>query len=295
MQQKKSMHTLAVVALFISALFWATGYLFVKQTIEEFSPLYLLAFRYLLAAFFMLLIALPRLKQMSKGLLKSGIWMGTALFFEFLTYTLGLQYTTASRASFIVAAYIIILPLVYFLVRRKLPKRQEILAAAVCMGGIALIVTGGGGSVNKGDLIMFLCAVSYAFHIVFGGKFAKEYDGILLNLVQIGTTAVLASIVALLFGTWPARVTMPRAGSILYLAAVATILPYLLCLFGQKYVSTTTSGIVLSFESVFATLMSILFMNDQISLQFALGGLLVIGAFFVSEWEPKKKQEPTGI
>lgn len=294
MKQGKNMHTLAVAALFVSALFWASGYLFVKQAIEELSPYYLLAFRYILATFLMLFIALPRLKYMSKELLKSGIFMGTALFLEFLTYTIGLQYTTVSRVSFLVAGYIIILPLVYLLIRRKAPKKQELLAAAVCMAGIACILAGGEGGMNKGDLFSIFCAISYAFHIVLGGKYAKEHDGILLNLLQIGTTAVLSGVTALLFGTPPEAVTMGQAGSILYLALGGTILPYLLCLFGQKYVSTTTSGIVLSFESVFATMMSMIFLNEAISLQFAVGGALVIGAFFVSEWngnQPKIKKE----
>ncbi|MCI8282650.1 MAG: DMT family transporter [Lachnospiraceae bacterium] len=284
MKQGKNMHALAVAALLISAFFWASGYLFVKQAIEELSPYYLLSFRYVLAALLMLLIALTRLKHMSKELLKSGIFMGAALFLEFLTYTIGLQYTTVSRVSFIVAGYIIILPLVYLLIRRKAPKKQEILAAAVCMAGIACILAGGEGSMNKGDLFSIFCAISYAFHIVLGGKYAKEHDGILLNLMQIGTTAVLSTITALLFGTPPETVTMGQAGSIVYLALGGTILPYLLCLFGQKYVSTTTSGIILSFESVFATMMSIIFLHETISLQFAVGGALVIGAFFVSEW-----------
>lgn len=282
--------TLAVIALLVSAMFWASAYLFVKQVVEVMSPYYLLSFRYLLAAALMFLIALPRLKNMTKELLKGGVLMGTALFVEFLTFTVGLKYTTASRSSFIVAGYIIILPFVYMLIRRKMPKKQELAAAALCMIGIAFILTGGEGSLNKGDVITAFCAVSYAFHIVFSGKYAKQYDGILLNLVQIGTTAVLATITALLFGTPPETITLGQAGSILYLAAGATIIPYLLCLYGQKYVSTTTSGIVLSFESVFATLLSILFLHDKISLQFAFGGLLVIGAFFVSEWKEKKKE-----
>lgn len=287
MKGKKSIHTLAVLALLVSTMFWASAYLFVKQVVDVMSPYYLLSFRYITAAVLILIIASPRLKHMTLDLFKSGILMGIALFFEFLTFTVGLKYTTASRSSFIVAGYIIILPFVYLLIRRKLPKKQELLASLICMVGIALILFGGEGGMNKGDIITIFCAVSYAFHIVLGGKFAKKYDGILLNVVQIGTTAVLATITALCSGRPPEMVTGGQIGSILYLAIGATIVPYLLCLFGQKHVSTTTSGIVLSFESVFATLLSISFLHDKISIQFVIGGALVIGAFFVSEWGNK--------
>ena len=285
MEKKKSTYTAAVIALLISTIFWASAFLFVKQTVDEMSPYYLLAFRYVTAGILIFLIAIPRLKYMTMDIFKSGVIMGIALFFEFLTFTVGLKYTTASRSSFIVAGYIIILPFVYMLIRRKLPKNQELLAAFICMIGIGLILFGGEGGMNKGDIITIFCAISYAFHIVLGGKYAKQHDGLLLNVMQIGTTGVLAAITALCSGRPPEVVTGQQIGSILYLAIAATIIPYLLCLFGQKYVSTTTSGIILSFESVFATLLSVVFLHDKISMQFVIGGILVIGAFFVSEWK----------
>lgn len=286
--EKKNMHTLAVLALFVSAVFWASAYLFVKSTLDTLSPYYLLCFRYCAAAVLMAVISIPRFKHMTKEILKSGFFMGIALFIEFLTFTVGLKYTTASRSSFIVAGYIIILPFVYMLIRRKMPKKQEILAAFLCMGGIALILTGGEGGMNKGDVITIFCAITYAFHIVLIGKYAKEHDGILLNMIQIGTTAIFATITALISGPFPESLNGDQMGSILYLAAGATVIPYLLCVFGQKYVSTTTSGIILSFESVLATLLSILFLHDKISLQFVIGGILVMGAVFISEWKGKK-------
>lgn len=283
MKEKKSTYTLGVLALFISAAFWASAYLFVKQTVETLSPYYLLAYRYILATAAMFLIAVPRLKGMSKELFKNGFFMGVALFFEFLTFTVGLKYTTASRSSFIVAGYIIILPFVYMLIRRKIPKKQEFLAAFICMVGVSMILSGGGGALNKGDVITLFCAVSYAFHIVLSANSAKQYDGILLNLIQIGTTALLSTLVALISGPLPGALNGEQLGSLLYLALGATIVPYLLCLIGQKYVSTTTSGIVLSFESVFATALSVVFLHEKINIQFIFGGLIVLGAFFVSE------------
>ena len=122
MKEKWNSRTAGAIGLLISALFWATGYLFVKQALDSISPYYLLAVRFTTAGVILMVIFAGRLKQMTPGLLRGGVWMGIALFFEFLTYTLGLKYTVPSKASFIVAAYIIILPLVYFLIRRKLPK-----------------------------------------------------------------------------------------------------------------------------------------------------------------------------
>lgn len=290
MKEKRNAQMVGAVALLISALFWATGYLFVKQALDSISPYYLLAVRFTSAGIILLIIFAGRLKKMTLGLLRGGIFMGIALFLEFLTYTLGLRYTSPSKASFIVAGYIIILPAVYFLIRRKLPKGQEIGAALVCMAGVALILAGSMDGLNQGDILMGLCAVCYAFHIVLSAKYAREYDGPLLNIVQIMTTAVLSVILSLAADGAPAALSFGQVKSVLYLAVCATIIPYLLCLYGQKRVSTTTSGILLSFESVFATAMSIIVLHEHISLQFVAGGILVIGAAVLSEWRFQKKK-----
>ncbi len=291
---ERKLRVSAVGALIVSALFWASAYLFVKETLKTMSPYYLLAFRYLAAAALMLPFGWLRRKKMTREVFWGGLQMGVALFFEFLAFTVGLQYTTASRSSFIIAGYVVILPLAYLLIRRKLPKKQEIAAAGICMLGIGLILTGGTGGINRGDIITLFSAAAYAVHIVFTGIYAKKYDGFLLNTIQMLTAAALYTTVALCSGRSPAGFTAGQIGSILYLAAGATVLPYLLCLFGQKYVSTTTSGIILSFESVFATLLSIIFLHDRISIQFAVGGLLVVGAVFVSEYRTKKEDQNNG-
>ena len=293
MREKWNSQAAGAAALLVSALFWATGYLFVKQALYSISPYYLLAVRFTAAGVILMVIFAGRLKKMNLGLLRGGIFMGIALFLEFLTYTLGLGQTSPSKASFIVAGYIIILPLVYFLIRRKLPKGQEIGAALLCMAGVALILAGSMDGLNGGDVLMGLCAVCYAFHIVLSAKYAREYDGPLLNIVQIMTTAVLSIILSLAADGAPAPLSLEQGKSILYLAVCATIIPYLLCLYGQKRVSTTTSGILLSFESVFATAMSIVVLHEHISLQFVAGGVLVIGAAVLSEWKFKNKKSGT--
>ena len=232
MREKWNSQAAGAAALLVSALFWATGYLFVKQALYSISPYYLLAVRFTAAGVILMVIFAGRLKKMNLGLLRGGIFMGIALFLEFLTYTLGLGQTSPSKASFIVAGYIIILPLVYFLIRRKLPKGQEIGAALLCMAGVALILAGSMDGLNGGDVLMGLCAVCYAFHIVLSAKYAREYDGPLLNIVQIMTTAVLSIILSLVADGAPAPLSLEQGKSILYLAVCATIIPYLLCLYG---------------------------------------------------------------
>lgn len=279
-------------ALIGSAFLWASAYIFVKSMVADISPCLLLALRFSFAALILLIIFIKKLKNVSKPMLLAGLKMGVALFFEFFFFTVGIQYTSASKSSFIIASYIILLPLVYLIIRRKRPTGGDIIASVVCMVGITILMAKNLDAVNIGDILSFFCAAAYAVHVVYSADYAKKYDGGLLNLIQIATAAVLSWISVPIFGGMPGDMLKLPYAPILYLAVVCTILPYFLCLFGMKYVSTTTGGILLSFESVFATTLAVTTMNEPIYWQLIVGGGLVVGSFIISVLLEKKQPVP---
>ncbi len=94
--------------------------------------------------------------------------MGVALFFEFFYYTIGLQYTTVAKTSFIIASYIILLPVVYFIIRKKLISRGDILCSILCMGGLCLILFDGASGLNRGDFFQWaLCCLLCGAYRIF--------------------------------------------------------------------------------------------------------------------------------
>lgn len=275
-------------ALLGSAFLWATGYIAVKQLVNDIPPGFLLALRFTMATAILAVLLIPKLKKINKGMLGAGIRMGIALFFEFYFFTAGVQYTTASKSSFIIASYIILLPIAYIIIRRKRPEKSDVFAAVMCMAGLCLIMADNLNGFNIGDLLSCFCAVAYAVHVVYAAKYAKEYDGGLLNLIQIGTSAALAWVFSLIMGDVQSGAGDIPFAAIIYLAVVCTIVPYFLCLFGMKYVSTTTSGILLSFESVFATFLAVIMLHERLYWQLIVGGVIIIGSVLVSELIPGK-------
>lgn len=287
------------MALVASAFLWATAYIAVKQLVAEVPPTVLLAFRFSFAAIILAVICIPKFRHYNKELLFSGMKMGIAMFFEFFLFTVALQFTAASKSSFIIASYIIILPIVYLIIRRKKPARSDVLASVICMVGICLLLANGLDSFNKGDLLSAGCALSYAVHIVYSSKFSKQYDGWLLNLTQMGTVAVLAWIATLLSGSFRVigTISLPF-GAFFFLAIFCSIIPYFLCLYGMKRVSTTTSGILLSFESVFATFLAVLMLGDPLYWQLVVGGSVIIASSIISEFfasRGAKKQAESSV
>lgn len=281
-------------ALMASAFFWATAYVSVKQLVAAIPPCLLLAWRFSLAAIILLIVSLPKMKLMNRKLLKAGCAMGVALFVEFFTFTVGLKYTTASRSSFIIASYIILLPIAYFIIRRKRPEKRDIGVAALCMVGVCFIMANNMGTFQMGDILCGICAAAYAVHVVLSAQYSREFDTGLLNFLQIAVSALLATVCSVVLGeTGAAGGDMPFA-AVAYLAIICTILPYFLCLFGMKFVSTTTSGILLSFESVFATILAVILLHEQLSWQFIVGGCIIVFAFILSALlEPKEAGQET--
>lgn len=282
------------VALVGAAFLWATAYIYVKQLVENIPPCMLLALRFSLAAIILAVLFSPKLKKINRGTLAAGIRMGIALFFEFFFFTVGIQYTSASKSSFIIASYIILLPIAYLIIRRKKPTKSDVFSAVLCMAGLCLILANGIDGFNKGDLLSCFCAVAYAVHVVYSAQFAKKYDAGLLNLIQIATSAVLSIIVSLILGDFQTPGVVISVRAIFYLAVVCTILPYFLCLLGMKYVSTTTSGILLSFESVFATALAVLMLGEQLYWQLVVGGIIILCSFFLSEIFSVKAESEKG-
>lgn len=306
----KNGRVLGSASLVGAAFLWATAYISVKQLVADIPPSLLLACRFSLAAVILAVLFLPGYpgkgnllyakenpgwKKVNRAMLFAGVRMGIALFFEFFFFTVGIQYTSASKSSFIIASYIILLPVAYLVIRRKLPKRSDVLSAVICMAGLCLIMADNLHGMNLGDFLSLLCAVAYAVHVVYSAEYAKKYDTKLLNLIQIATSAVLSIVAALILGDFGGGITQIPVGALLYLAVICTIMPYFLCLIGMKYVSTTTSGILLSFESVFATILAVIMLHERLYWQLVVGGIIILGSFFLSEWFSTRKRVNVSI
>ena len=277
----------AFLALFIATFFWASAYIFVKQLLDNVSPYVMLVVRFGLASLILIVIYNKRLLQINLEMLKAGIIMGVFLFGEFFTFTVGLQYTTTSRSSLIIASYIILLPFAYLLIMRKRPSLSDIIVSIICMIGVFFILGNDLGSFHLGDIYCILCALFYALYIVISSKYSRRYDSGVLNVLQVSTTATLSMVVLLFVKDHRFYVTFRDGFQLIYLIILCTTLPFFLILYGMKHVSATTSGILLSFESVMAAFMGIMVLHEPFTLNLFIGGTIIIFSFILSELLPK--------
>ena len=221
-----------------------------------------------------------------------GVILGVFLCLSYQFQTYGLKYTTASKNAFITTLYVIIVPFLYWIVSKKRPGGRNIAAAFLAVIGLALLSLQGDLSINYGDLLTLVCGLMFAVHMVFIDKFTETQDPIALTVIQILAAAIFNwGCAPFLDGTFDFAVLLDKSllSGLLYLSVFSTTVAYLLQNSGQKYLSASTSAILLSMESVFGTLFSVIFLKDVLTGKMIAGCALMFAAVLLSEL-PQKKQ-----
>ena len=273
---------LAITGLVTVTIIWGGGFVASDMALESLRPFQIMAIRFLMASVLMGAASIRELKGINFKELQAGILMGTALFVGFAFQIVGLQYTTPSKNAFLTALNVVMVPFISFILLRKKISRKSIAGAAMAIVGVGLLSLEKNMSLSMGDALTLVCAVGFAFQIFFTSEFVKKYRAVVLNFIQMLTAVLLSAACLFLFGETDFLVTPQGWLSVLYLGVVSTALCYLLQTASQKYVDETKSAIILSMESVFGTLFSILILHEQVTLRMVCGCIIILAAVIVS-------------
>ena len=273
---------LAIAGLIAVTVIWGGGFVASDMALKSLRPFQIMAIRFLLSTILMGGASIRELKGIDFKELRAGILMGCALFVGFAFQIVGLQYTTPSKNAFLTALNVVMVPFIAFLILKKKISMKSIAGAVMAIFGVGLLSLEKNLSLGLGDALTLVCTVGFAFQIFFTSEFVKKYRAVVLNFVQM-LTAVLLSVVSLfLFGETEFHVTAQGWLSVLYLGVISTALCYLLQTASQRYVDETKAAIILSMESVFGTIFSILILHEQVTLRMICGCVIILAAVIVS-------------
>lgn len=273
---------LAVCGLIMVTVIWGGGFVASDMALESMKPFQIMTVRFLLASVLMGLISLKSLKGMTKEEIRAGGLMGIALFAAFALQIIGLQYTTPSKNAFLTALNVVIVPFIAFVILKKKVGIKGIVGAVMSVAGVALLSLNGDLALGLGDALTLLCAVGFAFQIFLTGEFVRKYRATVLNFVQMVTAFLLSFVSLFCFGETNFQVTGKGWLSVLYLGVISTTVCYLLQTASQKYVDETKAAIILSMESVFGTLFSILILHEVITRRMVAGCAIILAAVIIS-------------
>jgi drug/metabolite transporter (DMT)-like permease len=282
----KKKQGLSVVGLTLTPIIWGFAFVVVKGSLDKIPPFYMLAFRFTIAAAALALIFIRRLIKSDRSTVIHGIILGVMLFVSYAFQTVGCQYTTAGKNAFLTAIYVIIVPFLHWIINGQRPDAYINTAAVMAIIGIGLISLGNGiGQINIGDLLTIVCGFSYALHMVFIDRYTEQNDPVPLTVIQLAVSAVLSWICApILDGGFPrSAFEGDIIAGMLYLGLMSTMLAFLLQNVCQKYTSPSTAALLLSTESVFGMLFSVIFTDEQLSSKVAVGCVMLFSAIIIAQ------------
>lgn len=273
---------LAIAGLVLVTVIWGGGFVASDMALESLSPFQIMTVRFLLASVLMGMISIRGIKGATRDEVKAGFYMGVSLFAAFAPQIVGLQYTTPSKNAFLTALNVVMVPFIAFVFLRKKIGAKSIIGAVMAIVGVGLLSLNKNLTLGIGDALTLLCAAGFAFQIFFTSEFVKKYRPVVLNFVQMCTAFFLSLISMFVFGEWHFDVTTKGWLSVLYLGVISTTLCYLLQTECQKYVDETKAAIILSMESVFGTMFSIIILHEKVTLKMVAGCVIILAAVIIS-------------
>lgn len=282
--------------LLLVALVWGATFVIVQNAIATLPPLTFNGIRFFLASVFLFLFLLMfyrvQLRQLNSKLILSGVILGVWLFSGYAFQTIGLLYTSSSKAGFITGLSVVLVPVFALFLLKQRPKIPAVIGIALATVGLYLLTLGDTLNVNQGDLLVFMGAVSFAFQIIFTGRYAPHFPSLALAFVQILTVAVLSGGAAFFFEdwrttlTWEALTTPVIYWALLVTAIPATALAFLAQTECQRFTTATRVALIFAMEPVFAAVTAYLFNEEVLSGRALVGCLFIFIGMILAELQP---------
>ena len=211
------------------------------------------------------------------------LYLGIFSFIGFSMQTIGLVYTTISKNAFITAANVVIVPFIGFILYKRKLDKIGIISSFIALLGIGILSLQADFSVNLGDVLTFLCAFGFAFHIFFTGEFTAKYNAYVLTVTQFVVAFILSALLQIFTNQVNINATPTGIMGALYLGIFSTAIAFLLQTICQSKVEQTRSALILSTESLFGTILSVIFLHEVVTIRMVVGCMIIFTSIIISE------------
>ena len=286
--------------LFLTAIIWGFAFVAQSEGMDKIGALTFQASRMLLASLVLLPTSLimQNIREKSTGkkerfLDRKTVFVGMVCGFFLCGASalqqIGIAYTSVGHAGFLTALYILIVP-VLGVFMGKLPSARIWLCIALALVGLYMLcMTEEGFSMSLGDVLVTLCALVFALHIIAVDRLAGALDGVKISFVQMTFAGVLSLIFALIFEEPNLGDIVASWRPIAYAGVLSCGVAYTLQIIGQKYTEPTVASIIMSLESVFAVLGGAIILKEKTTLPELAGCALMFAATVISQLPERKK------
>jgi drug/metabolite transporter (DMT)-like permease len=297
----KNRKMLGNLLLLLTAVIWGTAFVFQRVGMDSIEPITFNAARMWLAAAAIGLVAAltgkkkdlqvensetgfsdtrDKVQERRRNTILGGICCGSFLTAASLFQQMGVVYTTAGKAGFITAMYMLLVPIINFVFFKK--KNTWLVWTGVLIGvfGMYLLCIKDGFSLTYGDTLVCICALLFSGHILCCDHFVQLGNPIQISAIQFTTTAMISSIIAWIVEAPSPEKIVSAAIPILYCGIVSGGVGYTLQMIAQKFTDPTIASLLMSLESVFAVIAGAVLLGERMTSR-ELAGCIVMFAAIV--------------
>ena len=299
----KNKKMLGNLLLLLTAFIWGTAFVSQRVGNARIEPISFTAARMALAAVAVGALALVRRRgavslpaeerrARDRSALIGGVCCGVCLTAGSILQQAGLVTTTAGKAGFITAMYMLLVPVIRLVFFRDKGTPPVWFAVALGVAGMYLLCVTEGFRLTRGDTLVCLCAVGFSAHILCCDHFASRAEPVAVSAVQFATATVLSAAAAFLTETPTWDKLAGAAVPILYCGIVSGGIGYTLQITAQKYTDPTVASLLMSMESVFAVLAGAVLLSERMTGREALGCAVMFAAIILVQL-PSRKPTPS--
>ena len=292
------MKTKNAIILFLTAFIWGTAFVAQSVGMDYLEPFTFNGIRSFIGAIALLpCIAIlnkvnPTAKDAvgtKKDLLIGGVCCGVLLFAASSLQQVGIQYTSAGKAGFITAFYIVLVPVMGIFVKKKTGWKVW-LAVLMAIVGLYFLCIKEGFSIGKGDIYIFLCAIVFSLHILVIDYFSPKVDGVKMSCIQFFVVGILSLPLMFTIETPQMGNVMASWVPILYAGVMSCGVAYTLQIIGQKNVNPTIASLILSLESCISVLAGWAILGEKLAAREFFGCVLMLVAIVLAQLPDKVRK-----
>jgi drug/metabolite transporter (DMT)-like permease len=275
--------------LLLTAIIW--GIAFVAQSVgmDYVGPFTFIAIRNVIGVIVLLPVVYfmgrnkenKETKENKKDLITGGIACGIFLFIASAFQQFGVKSTSVGKAGFITAMYIVLVPIVGMFMHKKTSAKVWIGVALAVIGMYFLCISKGESGMQMGDILVFVCAITFSFHILTVDHFSPRVDGVKMSCIQFMTCGILSAVFMLIFEEPNMSDILSAWIPILYAGALSSGVAYTLQIVGQKGMNPTVASLILSLESVVSALAGWIILHQQLSAREIFGCAVAFAAIII--------------
>ena len=290
--------------LLLGSVIWGAAFAAQRAGMDHVQPFTFTGVRMLLAGLIMIPVCALKGKKPREGKTgeekqeqrKAGLICGVLLFAATSLQQIGLVYTSAGKAGFITALYVVLVPVASWLLFRRQPGGVIWAGVGLAVAALYLLcVPADGFRVERGDAMLLGCAICFTGQILCVDRYAPRVDGMALARDEFLITGTLGMIVALLTEEIRLEGLLEAAIPILYAGIFSGAIGYTLQIVGQRDVNPTIASLIMCLESVFAVLTGAVVLGERMTGREAAGSILMFAAVILAQLSTlmKKKRKET--